>query len=265
MIKIFRKIRQKLISENKFSKYLIYSIGEIVLVVIGILIALQINNKNDERKAEESVKKFYKATILDLDEASNATKTQLNWFEIYQDLNFTLYEQSRKQIPDDSTLNINLLIWTHSFRSLITDNYESKFDQINNAKIQELFRDILWREQLVVEAIEEWNLMKIGTLRPFFFKKNINNVDESFSAERYKFIMYEVELLDRDQLIAQYNTSEFNQILYELRHKTSWAIECFKGLEASNQNLKLALEYYLEGDYLNLNEIKALKYYMKDE
>jgi hypothetical protein len=48
MVKFFRKIRQKLLSENKFSKYFIYAIGEIVLVVIGILIALQINNWNEE-------------------------------------------------------------------------------------------------------------------------------------------------------------------------------------------------------------------------
>jgi sensor domain CHASE-containing protein len=46
MIKFFRKIRQRLLTENKFSKYLIYAIGEIVLVVIGILIALSINNSN---------------------------------------------------------------------------------------------------------------------------------------------------------------------------------------------------------------------------
>jgi hypothetical protein len=52
MIKFFRKIRQKLVSENKFSKYLLYAIGEILLVVIGILIALQINNWNDGRKNE---------------------------------------------------------------------------------------------------------------------------------------------------------------------------------------------------------------------
>jgi hypothetical protein len=49
MIKFFRKIRQSLLSENKFSKYMIYAIGEIILVVIGILIALQINNWNLER------------------------------------------------------------------------------------------------------------------------------------------------------------------------------------------------------------------------
>jgi len=57
MIKFFRKIRQKLLSENKFSKYLIYAIGEIVLVVIGILIALQINNwniQNIEQQWEEN-------------------------------------------------------------------------------------------------------------------------------------------------------------------------------------------------------------------
>ena len=49
MINFFRKIRQKTLSENKFSKYLLYAIGEIVLVVIGILIALQINNWNQNR------------------------------------------------------------------------------------------------------------------------------------------------------------------------------------------------------------------------
>jgi len=50
MIKFFRKIRQRLLTENKFSKYLIYAVGEIILVVIGILIALSINNWNETRK-----------------------------------------------------------------------------------------------------------------------------------------------------------------------------------------------------------------------
>jgi hypothetical protein len=50
MIKFFRKIRQKILTENKFSKYLLYAIGEIALVVIGILIALSSNNWNESRK-----------------------------------------------------------------------------------------------------------------------------------------------------------------------------------------------------------------------
>jgi hypothetical protein len=50
MIKFFRKIRQNLLMENKTGKYFKYAIGEIILVVIGILIALQINNWNEDRK-----------------------------------------------------------------------------------------------------------------------------------------------------------------------------------------------------------------------
>jgi hypothetical protein len=50
MIRFFRNIRQKLAAENNVAKYLRYAIGEIVLVVIGILIALQVNNWNEQRK-----------------------------------------------------------------------------------------------------------------------------------------------------------------------------------------------------------------------
>lgn len=54
MLKFFRRIRQNLLSGNKLSKYLLYAIGEIVLVVIGILIALSINNWNEERKTRKT-------------------------------------------------------------------------------------------------------------------------------------------------------------------------------------------------------------------
>jgi len=49
MLKIFRRIRQQLISENKFNKYILYAIGEIFLVLIGILLALAISDWNDAR------------------------------------------------------------------------------------------------------------------------------------------------------------------------------------------------------------------------
>ncbi len=50
MINFFRQIRQRLLADSKFSKYLLYAVGEILLVVIGILIALQINTWSEERK-----------------------------------------------------------------------------------------------------------------------------------------------------------------------------------------------------------------------
>jgi hypothetical protein len=58
MIKLFRKIRQKMLTENKFSKYLLYAVGEIILVVIGILIALQINNWNQSNQNNKQEKQI---------------------------------------------------------------------------------------------------------------------------------------------------------------------------------------------------------------
>lgn len=58
MIKFFRKIRKKTLTENKFIKYLLYAIGEIVLVVIGILIALSINGWNQDRINEKNENKY---------------------------------------------------------------------------------------------------------------------------------------------------------------------------------------------------------------
>ena len=58
MIKIFRQIRQNLLSEGKTAKYLKYAIGEIVLVMIGILLALQVSNWNQNRKDRISERKI---------------------------------------------------------------------------------------------------------------------------------------------------------------------------------------------------------------
>ena len=66
MIKFYRKIRQNLIMENNTSKYFKYAIGEIVLVVIGILIALQINNWNEKQKLDSKTQEYYVQLLEDL-------------------------------------------------------------------------------------------------------------------------------------------------------------------------------------------------------
>lgn len=63
MLKLFRNIRKKLLQEGKTSSYLKYAIGEIVLVVIGILIALSINNWNEVRKNRQFEKEII--TLID--------------------------------------------------------------------------------------------------------------------------------------------------------------------------------------------------------
>ena len=74
MINFFRKIRQRLLIQNRFSRYLIYAIGEIFLVVIGILLALRINNWNQERQAlkeEVAITKNIHSEFLENNKASS--------------------------------------------------------------------------------------------------------------------------------------------------------------------------------------------------
>ena len=66
MIKFFRHIRKQLLTENKFSKYLLYAIGEIVLVVIGILLALNINNRNQQQINDAEITSILKEIQQDL-------------------------------------------------------------------------------------------------------------------------------------------------------------------------------------------------------
>lgn len=66
MITLFRRIRQKLIDSGSVTKYLLYATGEILLVVVGILIALQVNNWNEERKDEAIVDEIKSAILTDL-------------------------------------------------------------------------------------------------------------------------------------------------------------------------------------------------------
>ena len=66
MIKFFRKIRYTLMEKKQTGKYLKYAIGEIILVVIGILIALSINNWNESRKQSKSEKEFIESIKNDL-------------------------------------------------------------------------------------------------------------------------------------------------------------------------------------------------------
>ena len=100
MIKFFRKIRQRLVSENKFSKYLIYAIGEIVLVVVGILIALQINNWNENQKINDTVKNYYNQLLQDLNKDKAYIEKTISFLDSSM-TNYNTYLDSYK-VPDMS-------------------------------------------------------------------------------------------------------------------------------------------------------------------
>ncbi len=81
MIKFFRKIRQNLLTENKFGKYLTYAIGEIFLVVIGIYIALQFNNWNVANQNKAVTSNNLELLITSLEKDSVAFRNMLIFIE----------------------------------------------------------------------------------------------------------------------------------------------------------------------------------------
>jgi len=83
MIKFFRKIRYDLMAKNKTGKYLKYAIGEIILVVFGILIALQINNWNEKQKLNSKTQEYYVQLLDDLNKDVIFANQIINQFENY--------------------------------------------------------------------------------------------------------------------------------------------------------------------------------------
>lgn len=108
MFKFFRHIRKSLILENKTSKYLKYAIGEIVLVVLGILIALQINNWNEERKTKQLELGLLKELLNVLESGGSiATSGEL---DLQNELDFQLLQLNKnKQSKKSGELLLSLL------------------------------------------------------------------------------------------------------------------------------------------------------------
>ena len=104
-MKLFRKIRQKLLVENRFSKYLIYAIGEIILVVIGILLALQVNNWNESRKRVDEENQYYKNIQRQLNEDISGIKSNIDFNQFY----YEQYQFAINQIETNDWSNLDSL------------------------------------------------------------------------------------------------------------------------------------------------------------
>lgn len=139
MIKFFRKIRQNLVSENKFSKYLIYAFGEIVLVVIGILIALAINNRNQDRIVLEKEQTYLKGLKVEI---QTSAKKLLKLREV-NNTNFSGAKQlldfvSNAEIEPSEAKFSELLFSTFSYDISFNPNNSLLFEIINSGSLKDI-------------------------------------------------------------------------------------------------------------------------------
>lgn len=148
MLKFFRKIRQRLLSDNKFSKYLLYAVGEIVLVVIGILIALSINNWNTERINNNRVKQYVKSLVQDLEndiEMINASQFQAK-------KSFKRIDSLKSYILSTDLANLSntdLYVLTHDIMYRPYEWNRSTFDEMKNSEILHNFKNESLKKKLM--------------------------------------------------------------------------------------------------------------------
>ncbi len=181
MIKFFRKIRQNQLSEGKTGKYLKYAVGEIVLVMIGILLALQVNNWNNdriERKKEANyIKNINKEFILN--------RKQLDTVTFYH---FKVFNNATKILNstpiDIKTINKDSLsfyisetfnYWTFNPQQSTINSLTntSSFEIISNVELRELLQN--W-DELVKDYKEEEIISRESCLNDYFpfFRKHIS-------------------------------------------------------------------------------------------
>ena len=177
MLKFFRKIRQQLLKENKTGKYLKYGIGEIFLVVIGILIALQVNNWNEVRKTTNIEIEYLKRLRSDLanDTAYYHRRIKDADKVIADHKKAFLISYTEIAGPRDFFESFNNLEWSSEALSIrdITYNEMHNAGQINiirNNKIKTKILEFYRQVDLAAKHFEEINNTSIEFMADFFIQ-----------------------------------------------------------------------------------------------
>ncbi len=176
MIKLFNKMRKQRLAENKFSKYLLYAIGEIVLVVIGILIALQINNWNEERKVNIQELVLLKELKLSLESNTTILNNRIRNSQDKMLRGKLLQQHLKEKLPYHDSLTDFFKIPTYA---LTTNLSYASFENTKNQGLELIENNVL-RLELIKLFDEEFNSITVlgvqssslltNTIAPFIQK-----------------------------------------------------------------------------------------------
>lgn len=244
MIKFFRQIRQTIIMENsKTSRYLKYAIGEIILVVIGILIALQINNWNEDRKSHKEELLLYKRIVNDLKVDQENLRNLQGFLKKFHETQVQVYEESTGLARYNSKIDYSQLRWAIRFSPVVRENNTQAISTISNDEVRNHINRYFKQEANVIEAIGMSNKLRRGKLREFLFKNGIINSKVLYEAEGIQFEpLNNINFINYEKLKAQYGSIELDQILAELRLEMAWTNTKIQDLIEANTNLIMLLE-----------------------
>lgn len=162
MIKFFRNIRRQLLGEGKTGRYLKYAIGEIVLVVIGILIALSINNWNENRKINNDITLLFTALESELENNIKETSRLINYGHLMDSIS-TLFRENRvtrEMIRNDPRLAYS------DYRTRSTFLEEERLDEViaQEKQLSSQNKALLPIIKLLKRRIKAWRFWQDKTL-----------------------------------------------------------------------------------------------------
>ncbi len=181
MIKFFRKIRQSLLTENKLSKYLLYAIGEIVLVVVGILLALQLNTWNAERIQKQEINSTYERMLEEIRETKLLANNKIRAIDsVVKSKNIRTLHLMNMQNKDSLAAIYNSIEGLTQVISVVFDMPTTS--EFLNDKNVSLLKNIRLKTLLLrtkqnlkfAEVIENYSLTQLNTIIEPFVMKNLN-------------------------------------------------------------------------------------------
>ncbi|MBW2938062.1 hypothetical protein KXJ69_08085 [Aureisphaera sp. CAU 1614] len=160
MIKFFRNIRKNLLSQGKTGKYFKYAIGEIILVVIGILIALQINNWNEANKRVDQEEKMLIELLVNLRKDSIDNAINARWYERVEKSAVIINQTLEQRIPWHDSLATHFgNLYTHGISTYNTSAFENLksigFNLISNDSIRIALTNLYGISYKLVEKTED--------------------------------------------------------------------------------------------------------------
>ena len=245
MIKFFRKIRQNLLSEGKTGKYFKYAIGEIILVVIGILIALSINNWNENRKEYNALKTLTENMNNEFQKNLEELETDLTRVKNSITATNTLLSYTgSKNIEVDNTIIDSLIYYAVSNPTWNPSSYVLN-DIKNSGKLSTLKNEnlklLLYDWDRLYEDILEWHTGSTNnTNRIVYFvseKGSLINIDyyNNKNEKSTKFDIENIDLLQEIRFENDLENSLYSLIEIEKRYDKARVL-LNRIIELSNSN-----------------------------
>jgi hypothetical protein len=240
-------IRFRMLIDNKLSKYFLFAIGEILLVAIGILIAISVDNWNEERKAISRDITLYEKITMDLKVEYGAVEDIIERLKNHQDVHYHIYYETQGNAEYDSNQDYSRLRWTYYYDPIVTNNHSDAAAYLANEGIRVLLNEYIKIETRSAQATEYWNALKINDIRPYLSRYGVFDSNEIFNDTPYEHLsLLKAKVVNYDKLKIQFGTVELDQLLFELRIKTAYSIRLFEELLEGNTHLRLALENEIE-------------------